>query len=120
MMINLGIGMKKIPEPRQNTTNGQAEGDVDMTEIGDGDLLDKVERHINSAEGPEGAAINGNARLETDEEQNSDISVLNTIIEEMYDRFNEAEINKILRICGEVLSGKDTQDDGMHLDGPNG
>jgi hypothetical protein len=104
MMINLGVGVKKTPDPRQRGVEAQNE---DAAENRDGDLLDKVEKHINSTEQQDGAQVNDNedVQLEALQEDNPDISVLNTIIEEMYERFSDADINEILQISGEILGG---------------
>jgi hypothetical protein len=111
VMINLGVGLNKTADTRLNageTRNGQ---EAETVENGDGDLLDKVERHINSAEGAArtsaGNGHNGNEdiQMHDGQEDNPDITVLNTIIEEMYDRFSDADINEILQICGGVLGG---------------
>jgi hypothetical protein len=116
MMINLGVGVKR---PGQNAVEMPSADEAEAVENGGGDLLDKVERHINSAEAADGSQVNGNAQtdLQTQERQedNPDISVLNTIIEEMYERFKDAEINEILHICGEVLGSKQTDKDDVHM-----
>lgn len=114
-MINLGVGVKKAPGATQEAIqipNGEEE---EMAGNGDGDLLDKVERHLDSAEGADGAQAENRAAGHEDvqmqdeqEEDNSDITVLNTIVEEMYDRFTDADIKEILQICGEILGGSET------------
>lgn len=110
VMINLGVGVRKTPESATGDVGTLNKEDADVVGSGDGDLLDKVERHINSTDGHDGRQA-GNGQTSDEDtampdepgEVNSDISVLNTIIEEMYERFNDADINEILRICGEVL-----------------
>ena len=121
VMINLGSGVKKAPEPRQEAIEMPNE-EEEMVGNGDGDLLDKVERHLNSAEGPDGAQAENRAAGHEDvqiqdeqEEGNSDITVLNTIVEEMYDRFTDADIKEILQICGEILGGSETPRDEMYV-----
>lgn len=113
VMINLGVGLKKAPDAAQGAVAVQDEETTDAVENGDGDLLDKVERHLNTSES-HGARQLGNGEHGNEEEQEddtSDISVLNTIIEEMYERLGDADIKEILRVCGEVLGsdvpGKD-------------
>lgn len=112
MMINLGVGGRKTSHSGQAANGAQKEDTVGTVENGDGDLLDKVEQHINSAEGREEAQVNGDGEndIEMQDEQvdTSDASVLSTIVEEMYDRFSDDDINKILKICGEVLGGDDS------------
>lgn len=116
-MINLGVGVKRTADSTQNVIGMQNEDEVDAVENGDGDLLDKVERHINSAAGRDGMdGGNGqnskeDIQMQNGQEDNPDISVLNTIVEEMYERFNDADINQILQICGEVLCGHETTTD---------
>ncbi|KAF7508177.1 hypothetical protein GJ744_009474 [Endocarpon pusillum] len=114
MMINLGVGVTKAPGARQEAIEmpNEEEGIVGH---GDGDLLDKVERHLDSAEGADGAQAENRAASQEDvqmqdeqEDDNSDITVLNTIVEEMYDRFTDADIKEILQICGEILGGSET------------
>ena len=120
MMINLGVGVKKATQPRREALEipNVEEAEMVGNGNGDGDLLDKVERHINSAEGPNGvqaenrAAGHDDVQMQDQQEgDNSDISVLNTIVEEMYDRLNDADIKEILQICGEILSGSETSGD---------
>ncbi len=121
MMINQGVGVKKVTQPAQKSLEIHNGEEAEMVENGDGDLLDKVERHINSAAGPDGAVENrvaGHEDVQMQDEQeqdNSEIILLNTIVEEMYDRFNDADIKEILQICGEVLSGSEVSEDEMHL-----
>lgn len=109
MMINLGVGLQKKLDPGHDTNSAQKEAAVDTVENGDDDLLDKVEQHINSAEKRDEAQVNGDGEndIEMQDEQPdaSDASVLSTIVEEMYERFNDDDINQILKICGEVLGG---------------
>jgi hypothetical protein len=119
VMINLGVGVKKA-EAVQGVTETQNEAEVETVENGEGDLLDKVERHINSTEGPDGMQVDDRQTRNEDrqiqdvqEEENGDTTVLNTIIEEMYDRFNDDDINEILQICGEVLGGGGPGHDAM-------
>jgi hypothetical protein len=121
VMINLGVGVKKA-KTEQKDVEMQNEAEVETVEIGEGDLLDKVERHINSTEGRDGMQVDdGQTRNEDglmqsgQEEDNPDITVLNTIVEEMYDRFNDADINEILQICGKVLGGDETGYDAMPI-----
>lgn len=117
MMINLGVGVNNVSAPKQSAGETQNEDEAGTVENGGEDLLDKVERHINSAEGPDGTLVgnaptsNEDVQMQEDQEDSPDITVLNTIIEEMYDRFKDAEINDILQICGEVLGGTDSQDE---------
>jgi hypothetical protein len=112
VMINLGVGLNKTADTRLNAGETRKMQETETIENGDGDLLDKVERHINSTEGVAGtSAGNGHAsnedtQMHDGQEDNPDITVLNTIIEEMYDRFSDADINEILQICGEVLGGE--------------
>jgi hypothetical protein len=121
VMINLGVGVKKA-EAEQGVAEMQTGAEVETAENGEGDLLDRVERHINSTEGHDGMEIDDGQTGNEDgqiqnaqEEENGDITVLNTIIEEMYDRFNDADINEILQICGEVLVGGRTGHDAMPI-----
>ncbi|ERF72720.1 hypothetical protein EPUS_04773 [Endocarpon pusillum Z07020] len=114
VMINLGVGVKKAPEARQEAIEVPNEEEEEMVGNGDGDLLDKVERHLDSAEGADRAQAENRAAGHEDvqmqdeqEEDNSDITVLNTIVEEMYDRFTDADIKEILQICGEILGGSE-------------
>jgi hypothetical protein len=106
VMINLGVGVKKAGEPGQTADETQNRDETDTVGNEEGDLLDKVERHINSAEGP-GQTGGEDVQMEDGQEDNPDITVLNTVIEDMYDRFNDAEINEMLQICGEVLGATD-------------
>lgn len=126
MMINLGVGVQKAPDPRQQ---GVVEAqDKHATEVetvgeGEGDLLDKVERRINSAERGLGGPATDNrlageedAQMETGQQDHPDISVLSNIIEDMYQRFNDDEINEMLLICGEVLAGPKKGSDEMAVE----
>jgi hypothetical protein len=117
MMINLGVGVKELSDARQRTTEAHNEDEVETVENGDGDLLDKFERHLNSAVGTDGTLANGNAepstediRTQNEQEDSPDASVLSTIIEEMDERFSNKDVNEILRVCGEVLSGAEMEE----------
>lgn len=120
MMINLGVGVKKSPAGGEKE-DGDIQGGVEVEpmENGEGDLLDKVERHINSAEAGHGSRVNGRGDTDTpmqdEQEDDPDISVLNTIVEEMYDRFTDAEVNEILKTCGEVLGNSQTGNDAVDM-----
>jgi hypothetical protein len=114
VMINLGIGVKKTTNSGANameTGSGEA---VEKIENSGGDLLDKVERHINSAQTHDGMqssndhTTNEDIQMQDGQEGDPDITVLNTVIEEMYERFNDADINEILKICGQVLGDDET------------
>lgn len=116
VMINLGVGVRKSPDSATGDVGTLNKEDGDVVGSGGGDLLDKVERHINSTDGHDGRQTGNGQTSDEDiampdeqEEANSDISVLNTIIEEMYERFNDADINEILRICGEVLGSNEDE-----------
>ena len=111
MMINLGVGVKKTTDPAQSAVDTQNQKEVETEENGDGDLLDKVERHINSAQGNVETSDKDVQMHIEQEEDNSDITILNTIVEEMYDRFSDADIHEILQICEEVLGGGETRTD---------
>ena len=119
MMINLGVGVRKPPGDEKIDGDIQRGDEVETVENGEGDLLDRVERHINSAEAGNESQINRrgdtDTQMQDEQEDNSDISVLNTIIEEMYDRFNDAEINEILKICGEVLGSNHADKDEVDM-----
>jgi len=123
VMINLGVGVKKPPGPGQIAVEVQDEDGVETVENGVGDLLDKVEMHINSAEGPDGTQVgqghasNEDIQMDNGQVDSSDISVSNNIIEEMYERFNDADINEILQICGEVLGRDGTANDEVDRQG---
>jgi len=121
MMINLGVGVKK-GEAEQDVAQTQKEAAIETVENGEGDLLDKVERHINSTEGHDGMQVDEGQTSGEDgqiqnvqEEDNGGTTVLNTVIEEMYDRFNDADINEILQICAEVLGDGGTGHDAMPM-----
>lgn len=110
MMINLGVGLQRKPDPRHDTNSAERGAIVDTVENGDVDLLAKVEQHINSSERGEAQANeDGQNDIEMQDEQQdaSDASVLSTIVEEMYERFDDDDINEILNICGEVLGGNE-------------
>lgn len=118
-MINLGAGAKRLAHTAQHAVEMHEGSEIGETENGGEDLLDKVERHINSAEGADGPNVNGkeetDVQMQDEQEDDPDVSVLNTIIEEMYDRFKDAEINEILKICGEVLGSGQTGSDELDM-----
>ena len=118
-MINLGIGTRRVADAGQHVVETPEGNEIDEVENGGGDLLDKVEQHINSAEGVDGPHVNGSeqthVQMQDEQEDDPDVSVLNTIIEEMYERFKDAEINEILKICREVLGSSQTGRDELDI-----
>ena len=120
MIINHGVGLKDIRDPRQQengTQDDQEDVDTRETSVG-GSPPEQAERHLNSAAGgvdnhnegllntgqqAPGKSDNGVAQ-ESSQIDHPDLSALNTLIEDMYERFDDAQVAEILRICHEVLS----------------
>lgn len=120
MMINLGVGVKKPVDPGQAVEAANNEGAVEGDAQGDEDLLDRVEKHLSSSAeygGPQGEKeAESDIQLTEGQQEQSDASVLSTIIEEMYERFSDADVAAILRTCEEVLRDGDNPGDEMQVD----
>ena len=109
MIINLGVGVHKNLDSKEDVI--ETSENVDNSE---GDILDRVERHIISTEGigngQPGAVeqtFNEEAQTTSEPEVDSDMPLLNVIIEEMDERFSDQQVNEILHICREALTRKE-------------